>query len=196
MNNVRVLLAALWFCTIGVLAGCGVSAQTSAEPATQDAVPFGLLDADRTPVADPRPAGTVTAAVYLYSEADERLHSVEHRLDSSDLGTVLTVLEEELSATDRHAGLTSVLSEAESISDVEVSGGVATLDLHEKFTDLDGSDQLIALAQIVYTATARPGVGQVAFTLDGEPIEIPTGDGALTSSAVTAEDYAGFSPAG
>jgi spore germination protein GerM len=59
---------------------------------------------------------------------------------------------------------------------------------------LGGTEQLIALAEIVYTATARPGVGQVSFTLEGEPIEIPRGDGSLTSDAVTRGDYRELAP--
>lgn len=47
----------------------------------------------------------------------------------------------------------------------------------------------------LYTATARPSVGQVAFTLDGDPIEIPTGD-TLTSDSLIRGDYENFAPTG
>ncbi len=176
------------------LAGCGISAESSARSTPEEDVPFGLLDPDRTPVANPSPGGTVTVTVFLYDSDDEHLDPVERRLDSSDLGTILAVLGEEPSDAEPTTGLTSALADTDSIGAIEVSGGVASIDLDETFTDLDGSDQLVALAQIVYTATGRPGVGQVTFTLDGESIEIPTGDGSLTSGAVSREDYDTLAP--
>lgn len=78
--------------------------------------------------------------------------------------------------------------------EAETSGGVAVIDLSEGFTDISGSDQLIAIAQLVYTSTGRPGVGQVTFTLEGEPIEIPRDDGSITSGSVTRDDYRDLAP--
>ncbi len=40
------------------------------------------------------------------------------------------------------------------------------------------------------TATARPGVGQVRFTLDGQPVEVPHADGSVGTDAVSRDDYA------
>lgn len=190
------IIAATALLAIGTLSGCGVSAESSARSTPEEDVPFGLLDPDRTPVANPRPGGTVTVTVFLYDSEEERLDDVERRLDSSDLGTVLAVLGEEPSDAERAAGLSSALVDTDSIGAIEVAGGVASIDLDESFTDLDGSDQLVALAQIVFTATGRPGVGQVTFTLGGDSIEIPTGDGSLTSGAVTRDDYVALSPPG
>jgi hypothetical protein len=53
--------------------------------------------------------------------------------------------------------------------------GVATVDLvGEVFEDIPGGvEQRRAVAQIVLTLTQRPGVGQVSFTLDGEPLQVP-----------------------
>jgi len=87
------------------------------------------------------------------------------------------------------ADLRSPLADANALDDAEVDGGVAVINLSEAFAEISGSDQLIAIAQLVLTATARPGVGQVAFTLGGTPIEVPRGDGSLTSGVVTRDGY-------
>jgi spore germination protein GerM len=57
-------------------------------------------------------------------------------------------------------------------------------------TELGGDEQLLAVAQLVCTLTARPGVGPVSFTLEGAPVDVPTGDGSLTSGPVSRDDYA------
>jgi spore germination protein GerM len=72
--------------------------------------------------------------------------------------------------------------------------GRVTVDLSEQFVTLGGSAQLIALAELVYTATGRPGVGQVSFTLEGEPTQVPTGDGELSSDPLTRSDYQDLAP--
>ena len=76
-----------------------------------------------------------------------------------------------------------------------VARGLATVDLDAAFGELAGTAQLVALAELVYTATGRPGVGQVVFSLDGQPIEVPRGDGSLTSEPLTRSDYPELAPA-
>ena len=72
--------------------------------------------------------------------------------------------------------------------------GVAEVDLVGEVYDLVPPDeQLPAVAQIVLTLTQRPGIGQVSFTLDGEPLRVRLGNGQTTDEAgqpVSADDYA------
>ena len=61
---------------------------------------------------------------------------------------------------------------------VESGTGFVTVDLAgEPFDRIDPADQRAAIAQIVLTLVGRPGVGQVTFTLDGEPMRVPRADG-------------------
>ncbi len=48
--------------------------------------------------------------------------------------------------------------------------------------------------QLVCTFTARAGIGQVAFTLSGAPVDVPRGDGSLTADPVSRDDYAELLP--
>ncbi|HEX6312359.1 MAG TPA: GerMN domain-containing protein, partial [Acidimicrobiia bacterium] len=51
-----------------------------------------------------------------------------------------------------------------------------------------------ALAQIVYSLTElEPGV-RVQFLVDGEPVEVPRGDGVLTRRPVDRDDYVELAP--
>ncbi len=44
------------------------------------------------------------------------------------------------------------------------------------------------------TATARPGVGQVRFTLEGLPVQVPTADGTIASDPLSRDDYLALLP--
>jgi hypothetical protein len=66
---------------------------------------------------------------------------------------------------------------------------ITVAELSSVFSALTGQRQLVAIAQIVCTLTSQPGIGQVAFTLDGEPVDVPKGDGSTTSAPVAADDY-------
>lgn len=175
-----------------VAGACGVRTDDSAVLEDPEDVPFGLLDDERVPVAAPERARGTGVELFFYDEDEERLATVRRQIEQPSLSDVL---EELLDESPTSSNLRSAIADANATLDAEVSGGVAVIDISEELTDLSGSDQLIAIAQLVFTSTGRPGVGQVSFTLDGDPVEIPQGDGSLTSGTVTRGDYAGLRPA-
>lgn len=78
------------------------------------------------------------------------------------------------------------------IATVSESGGVASVDLAPAaFEGIEDIDQRIAIAQIVLTLTMRPGIGQVAFSLDGVALAVPGQDNVQTEPGdpVSREDY-------
>ena len=60
------------------------------------------------------------------------------------------------------------------------------------FVEVGGQEQILAVAQVVLTATAVPGVERVRFLLEGEAVEVPRADGTLTSDSLQAADYQGL----
>jgi hypothetical protein len=171
-----------------LLASCGVDTGGSADRAPSENVPFGLLE------PEPRAASGNTgrpATIYLYDSASGRLQAVVVNLPSTFVKDVLVALQEP-PADD--AASDNPLGDADVIRSVSSSRGVVTVDLSEAFSELSSTSQLIALAEIVYTATARPGVGQVAFTQEGQPIAVPKGDGSLEDDPVTRSDYPDLDP--
>ncbi len=58
------------------------------------------------------------------------------------------------------------------------AGGVATVNLGGTFGQLVGQAQIQAVAQIVFTATALPGVTGVTFELAGQAVDVPMASGA------------------
>jgi spore germination protein GerM len=70
---------------------------------------------------------------------------------------------------------------------VEVTDGVATIDLTSEINDVSGPTQKEAFAQIVFTTLAFEDITQVRFLVDGQVIDAPTDEGNLP--LVSADDY-------
>ena len=66
-------------------------------------------------------------------------------------------------------------------------GGVATVNLGGTFGQLVGQAQILAVAQIVFTATGVAGVTGVTFELLGQPVNVPVANGAQVTTATPAQ---------
>jgi spore germination protein GerM len=178
---------------VGV-AACGVPMQRSATKVDKKDVPFELLD-KKSSAKSSESAGNEDLVVYFATA--ERLVPASRRLPPPvTLEDVLSVLRKGPTSAEEATGVRSALPIGSVVGSVSLNGGTATVDLARPFTALSSSDQLLALAQLVYTLTARPGVGQVQFTLEGTSTEVPRGNGALTTAPVSRDDYLDAAPAG
>jgi spore germination protein GerM len=187
-------LAALMAATLG-LAGCGVPPDSQATLAAPDSVPFDLLGQAPSVTATTLPfAQTEKATLFLVQ--GERLAPVQRELPAPvSVESVLEALVTGPSSTEVQLGLrTALLTTPGLVRSGGVTGGIATIDLGQPFTEIAGRDQIVALAQIVSTVTGLPGVGRVRFTLDGNPVGILRGDGAVTTETVSRDDYATLAP--
>ena len=187
-SRIGVALAAT---VLVVASGCAVRAQSHAQIHDDDDVPFGLLDADAAPLlATTVPEGS--GSVSLCFVEDDHLIVTETRLSAPiEPRSVVRALSEP-ARSGTTAGRTAVT--AGLLGSVEVRGGVARVDVRPAINELSGDEQLLAVAQVVCTLSGRPGIGQVSFTLEGTPVEVPREDGSLTSSPVSRDDYADLLP--
>jgi hypothetical protein len=165
------------------LGACGVQAERHAQVRNDDDVPFGLLNESEPPLLPPS-AGVASPGVPLCFIREDELTVVPTGLRTpSDLAEVVEALAEP------PADLRSAFGEDRLVSDVTLDAGVAHVDLLPAVAALGGDEQLLAVAQLVCTLTGQPGVGPVAFTLDGASVDVPRGDGSLTSEPVSRDDY-------
>jgi spore germination protein GerM len=182
---------------VGILLApsCGVPAEEQATSRSSDDVPFELLTPETTTATTAiAPIATEEVTIYLI-RGEQELVAVERDLVAPvTLQRVVQSLSTRPSTQELTAGLRSALPDDPVVRSVSTSGGIATVDLAGGFIALAGSDQVFALAQLVYSLTARPGVGRIAFTLDGASTEIPRADGTLTAESVSREDYAIIGP--
>jgi len=94
------------------------------------------------------------------------------------------------------AGLRSAIDPSASVQAKRLDQATFTVDLSPEFAHGPVAEQVMGLAQLVFTVTELPGVTGVRFTLDGAPIEVPLPSGALapSSSPVTRDSFADVAP--
>lgn len=173
---------------------CGVPVEDRAE--VVDEVPFGLLEASPTePAEAPNPAVGPVVQLYFVDQSGQSLVPVQRNVGEATLPAVVEALANGPTRAERRQGLRTALPREDAVATVGLVGGVAGVDLTEQFTRLDGPTQRLAIAQTVLTLTARPGVGRVAFSLQGQPIDVPRGDGTLVQGSVSRDSYRELFPA-
>ncbi|MGH8976009.1 MAG: GerMN domain-containing protein [Acidimicrobiia bacterium] len=181
----------------GAVTGCGIPTEDSATLAPAEDVPFDLLAEvpETTSSTLPSPAGSSTAQATIFLVQGERLAPVVRDVPAPATGEgVLEALERGPTRSEAALGLRSALVGRDVMRSIGISGGIASVDLGPDFTDIVGRDQIMALAQIVSTVTGLAGVGRVSFTLEGVPVGVPRGDGAVTTESVSRDDYALLAP--
>lgn len=183
----RILSALVVAALVMVVTSCAITTEDEANELSADQVPFDLLDAERDEAELPTDVGGV-GEVYLV--AGEQLLSVPRPIaPDADLATVISVLASGPTPNEAAIGLRSALPRDRTILSVSQSRRTATVDLDPAFAEIRAAEQPIAIAQVVFTLTRRPEVERVAFTLEGDPLEVPRGDGSLTSDPLTQGDF-------
>jgi hypothetical protein len=188
----RVLVAL----AVVVLGGaCGIATDDGPRVLPRNDVPFELLAPSTTTVNSTTPVA-VTTEVPVYLVGANRLVVVRRLVESPpSLFRAIESLLAGPTAEEAGAGLRSAVTNQTRLLSVRVQSGVATIDLSGDFASIGGQDQILALAQLVYTATAAQGVLGVRFSLDSKAVEVPRGDGTLTQEPLGPTDYAGLAPA-
>ena len=167
-----------------LLAGCGI--RTDDEPRTiAGAEP--VVGAE----AGSGSASTGVDRIYLVAPGEDGLLRSVPRSATSTRDLIEILLngpnEEELAAQ-----WTSLIPAGTELLSSRPQGSILFLDLTSELTSLPATVQPMALAQIVYTATDTPGISAVQITIDGEPQEVPKGNGELTTGALRPYDYPGL----
>ena len=182
----RLLIAAGAAAMAASIAGCGVGTQSKAQDIDRSAVPFALL----------APASTSTStvasrtSVTVFFEGPNGLVPVERQVTGrATLSAALDKLASGPSAADSAAALQSPASTVTPLALKRVEAGVAWIWVPATFAQLGGQDQIIAAAQIVYTATAAPGITGVMLLVNGQRSDVPVADGTLKQGPLTRADY-------
>lgn len=176
--------------TIGA---CGVPADDGPREIPAGQVPFDLLAPSTSQPETTLPVMTVPATVFVLGP--ERLVPVTRSIARPpSLGAVLATLIQGPTDAEASAGLRSAVNPQTAVLSSQVVNGTAVVNVSEAFSGIATSDQILALAQLVWTATALPDVTSVQVVLNSVPVEVPRGDGSTTSQALRRNDYAGLAP--
>ncbi len=135
-----------------------------------------------------------TENVYLYFISGTELNSISIPLTSpASLSQVMVALQAGPQALGAPgAGLRSVLPAAPPISVTDHGDGSATVELPTTFfDDIQQTDQIRAIGEIVLTLTSQRGIGGVRFHKAGVPTGVALGSGEQSdaSRTVTRADY-------
>lgn len=180
------------------LVGCGVPTDGSPRALPDDLVPAELVAANPVTTTSSVPLGS-TARVrvfFLGGAGTERLVPVDRTVQApADLERVLAQLTLGPNRDEVGRGLRSAILPGTVINSVLVESNIAIVDLAKGHSiSRDGTDFILALAQMVYTATELAGVGGVRFTLDGQRANVPNATGVETAGAVGRGSYAAYAP--
>lgn len=89
--------------------------------------------------------------------------------------------------------LSSMIPAGSRLNEVTVEGGLATVDVGATFGLADDSAAAaVRVAQVVFTVTQFPTIGEVRFLVDGTPVEVQTSQGELVGRPVDRADYRDF----
>lgn len=170
--------------TAVVTTGCGVGTDDAPRALDPGSAPFR----DAFTRASPAPTGAGRVLVYLVR--DGVLVAVPRRVPAPP--TAQAVLQAVLSgptARERDAGLTS---SAPLEAEVTAAGlaGVVEVDIPAGDTATAvRSDEIVGYGQLVLSLTSLRGVTGVRFVRDGSALSVPRGDGQLTTTVLTRQDY-------
>ena len=170
-----------------LLTACGVSTQERPEPVS---------------IADPPTAGQGATPsgdgprVTVFFVRGTRLEPVQRSVETSDLHTALQVLAAGPNRREVVTGVrTAVAPQTFSVSRTPPEYSTVSIDVPPEFTSVAGGNQLLAVAQLVWTVTEFPDVNRVRISSQGTPLEVPTDEG-LTDLAVSRENYRTVAPRG
>jgi germination protein M len=189
-----------------VTVGCGMASQvgdggtvaTSGSPTTTESpelttTTIGTESPSTTAAA---PADTTTVRVYF--SRDEKMAAVTRVIPKTQQvgAAAMKALLEGPTAAEADAGMTTCIPEGTTFLGLEISDGVAIVDLSAEYGSGGGSLSMFTrLAQVVFTLTQFPTVDGVRFKLDGEVIDVLGGEGIIIDEPMNRDDYEDMSPA-
>ena len=196
MRSPRALIAAAVLIASAVaLSACGIPTDSSPHPLTKSDIPFGLLKPASTTTTTIVPAVSVPVTVYLVANGGAHLDAVSRKV--SFPGTLAAIIDALLTGptnAEAAAGVQTAIAAQTKLLSVATMGPIATVNLSDSFGKTVGPELITAVAQVVYTVTAVPGIAEVLFELGGQPASVPTATGTLASGPVSRADFASLAP--
>jgi spore germination protein GerM len=171
-----------------LFAGCAIQS---------DASPRDIPVADRSLSADvPAEGGEAAGStrVFLVGESDDsaaRLRSVLRSVQPTPMAVMRELLKGP-NATEAERGITSALPRDLVLLSARAGAGVMTVDVSAQLLDVPAAQLLLAIAQIVFTASELDGVREVRIRVDGTNRPWPDGEGELQTAPLTVYDYPGL----
>lgn len=183
-------LTAVVACVALPLAACGIDTDTEPRVLAPERVPIGLLEEAAPPPVDPvETAETESIRVYLVN-AEDRIDGVSRRVARpASVQKALDSLLEPVHPEDLEENMRTAIPSGTSLQVEMMGDGEVVVNITGDLLDITGDALRRALAQIVYTATARGEVTRVRLLGEGSQRPFPDASGVTKRGAFTQTDY-------
>ncbi len=182
---------------------CGIPTDHAPRAIARGALPAALAPQTTTTLAGPA-AGHQDVRLFLVrnESGNPSLSPVTMAIGDTDgltaqVRAVMTqLISEQPAASGATEDLTNTIPSSVRIIDLRMDGDVADLDV-SNLDNVESTQQRLAFAQMVYTATDLPGVDAVRFSIDHRPAQVPL-DTATSKlgQAIDRSDYDQLAPTG
>lgn len=172
-------------------AACGSDDDTSST--TTSTTTTSTTTTEATITTEPEDV-TEVRAYFLH---DEKVGPVAREATGVNVASdALTGLLEGPSADEAEVGFSTAIPDGTKLLGVDISDGLATVDLSQEFGTGGGSLSMMGrVAQVVFTLTQLPTVDSVAFSIEGQPVTALGGEGLVLDHPQTRADWEDLSPA-
>jgi spore germination protein GerM len=184
-----------------VTAGCGVVAGGGPHAVPQGQVPFHLLTPEPPTTTTTTAPADVPVTVYFVAPTQQYLITSQRTVPTTNtLRTVIHALFGGPTTVEKTYGVRTAINSSVNLLRVKPSRPkstttTVTLDFNRAFGQISGTQQVLAVAQIVYTVTGYLGpTFGVQFEIEGVPTDVPTDTGAQVSGPVHRTKYSTLAP--
>lgn len=178
-----------------VASACGVQSERRPQRISASDIPYGLLEAAPSTTTSTTSPEVPKAGLSIFLVQGDQLRAVERQVtEPLTVAKVLSTLLSGPTEEEAVAGLRSAINPAASLVPSRPDPATVLVDLSPEFAHGTTAEQVLGLAQIVFSVTEIPGVAGVRFSLAGAPIEVPTATG-TTSSPLGRDAFADLVPA-
>lgn len=174
-------------------AGCSAPVDSGPKTLRAASIPEALRSPSST-TSTSVPSGESEEVTVYYIQGD-RLAPVKRRV--SPPVTVEKVLQKLFAGpttAEAVGGMRSAISPDTDILGAPIEARITTVNVSKNFAFGLPTDQIMAVAQVVFTAVDIPGVTGVLFAENGRREEVPQGDGSSTSAPLGRASYPQVTP--
>jgi len=173
-------------------AACGVPNDDQPRALDKRNVPFQLMAPTAEPTTTTVPGlftATTRVTVYL-ADAEGFLKATTREVAAPPtIGRVVGALLAGPTPDEASTLHSAITADTRLLAVQGPSDGLVTVDLSDEMLAITGRQQILALAQVVFTLTSLPNVDRVLFEFEGEPREVPNGDGKLSAAPLGRMSY-------
>jgi spore germination protein GerM len=181
---------------VALLAGaCSTPLDSGPKTLRAASIPADLRAESSSTTTTTVPTGEVQEVTVYFFGADQRLAPVTRRVSTPiTVEKVLQNLFAGPNPAETMQGLRTAISPDTTVLGAPIEARIATVDVSRNFAFGTVPEQIIAFAQVVFTAVDIPGVTGVLFAQNGHRIEAPEGDGSSSSAPLGRASYTQFTP--